>query len=754
MTTATSENFASCTFIKERLNSALTRLVREGSQLITQEAFTTLMREASILATREQTTQVYDAFAAYGILIESGEGQCIDLDLLIRTDFKSRGRNCEPRSIGVVAPENRRILRAIAQKWMVVRSALATEVAVTMTKFTEVIRKVGIHISTSDAQSTWRFCISGSGAPSVSGVAVPSLSIAQLESVICSHMDERSSPPTCLAAVMRGVPLPRRLRRESDANVARAPTSLKLIMNQDTPQAKDSSNYSSVRRAHVLPWQLAEHECNSNIHQRLARSVAALPANNWTAMVLELKQGARKGSGCVTRSLLREALLIAGLHLGTLEIDLAWTQAVIAATAAGASGAADGIMSVGDLFKWLGGEADLRFRTAQAEGGFKPMTANSPPTTPQKNEKGLEVPAAVLPDSTLVNQSANWDDFADHRLSLSQDLVSPALETEIITSPSTETIPSHQLVALRHRASAIATKLWPSLRCLINVEYPPPPESGNRRVNKALCASSEIRTSLISISGKNDALNLTTGCRGVESGNGAIPLVPQCIHNNISSKTLEYVEDQKNEAMLRLSIVKHLYQHRAEIALLIRRIYGSCSGGLIIRDFCHQLHAYLVNRIAVVEHPLGWNIVWRLVCDMAGIGYNCCPDTSRIQFSSVTAFLDAELATLSHSSYSQHHQALKRKLFDCPNIRGERIRLLALTPSLRQRLGSLKGFIEGITYSSDLTVSVSECVVLVESVGLAISAAEARYVLLNCGGDGIQCEAPLHLIIQFLSTVL
>ena len=669
-------------------------------------------------------------------MTEPGIGQCIDLD---RTDFKSRERHCE-RS----RDAHCRILLAIAQKWVEVRRSLAREVIVTMTEFIELIRKVGIQLSTSDAQSTWRFCVRGAGAPSVVGVAAPSLSIAQLESVICSHMDDRSSPPACLAAVMRDNPLPRRLRREPDANLAVASPSLKLIMNQDTPRAHDSLSYSTVRLVHVLPWQSAEHSCNSNIHQRLARSVAALPTNSWTTMVLKLQQVASNGGGCVTRSLLREALLIAGLHLGTHEVDLAWTQAAIAARA-DTSGAAEGVMSVNDLFKWLGGEADLRFRTTQAEGGSKPKvesTADSPPIAPQMNEKGLEVFSALPLDFSLVNQSAKWDDFADHRLSLSQELVSPALET-VNALPTT--ISSHQLVALRHRASTITTEQWPSLRCLINVDYPPPPESGMRRVNY-FGAPGEIRTSPISISDKN------ISCHGDESGNGAIPPDPHSHNNdNISSKALKYVEDR-----LRLTIVKHLYQHRAETALLIRRIYGSCSSGLSIRDFCHQLHTYLVDRITDVEHPLGWDIVWRLVCDMAGIGYNCCPDTSRIQFSNVTAFLDAELAILSHSSDSQHHQALKRKLFDCPNIRGKRVRLLALTPSLRQRLScmkSTKGFIVG-QHTSDLTVSVSECPDLLESVGLVVSAAEVRYVILNCGGDGIKCEAPLHQLIQFLSTIL
>jgi len=266
------------------------------------------------------------------------------------------------------------------------------------------------------------------------------------------------------------------------------------------------------------------------------------------------------------------------------------------------------------------------------------------------------------------------------------------------------------------------------------------------------------------------------------------------------------------EEQQRAAITSLLYKQRAQTALLFRRLFSAApaDSGLRCVDLCDQLLEYLHDRAphlgigiatslslplsqAEKQHerlhqPLDRGVVWRLVCDMAGLGYSKDQESARIRFADVAAFLeraqgeaekDAMGVTASTSSLAskQTTQAtqtqqpssaqldfsLKKKLFESKDVRGERLRLLALSPPLRQRLRHSRVFANtGIDV--DGPVTAAELGQLVESIDLPLSAAECRYVLMHCGvssqglnvdeNPGLEGAAPLHLVILFLSRYL
>ena len=276
-----------------------------------------------------------------------------------------------------------------------------------------------------------------------------------------------------------------------------------------------------------------------------------------------------------------------------------------------------------------------------------------------------------------------------------------------------------------------------------------------------------------------------------------------------------------DEAYQRTAICALLLRQRAQAALLFRRLFSSSSSastvGIRGGDLTDELHSFLLDRISQLQvgPKLDRAVVWRLVCDMVRAPYSAEENAVRVTFDDAMEFLsatkneaqqggqtapnspvavkaskappaaagaaagaaaagkraNASLApavaftvplggSAAHLQASPHLDfAIKKKLTDSKDVRGQRLRLLALSPTLRQRL-RLARIARAHAEPDSPSLSLAECVELFASVDMLLSTSEARYAMQRCeetqGGLGAQGEfaAQLHNVVLFLSEFL
>lgn len=249
-----------------------------------------------------------------------------------------------------------------------------------------------------------------------------------------------------------------------------------------------------------------------------------------------------------------------------------------------------------------------------------------------------------------------------------------------------------------------------------------------------------------------------------------------------------------SESQQRNDIIAVLYNQRAQTALLFRRIFAaSPSTGIKCRALCDELVVFFDTRQFLCGAVDGM-IMWRLVCDMAGVGYSVDPDSAHIKFSDLTKFLEtargregsttavvssaaSAAPTTSHSANAKKNPPsahidfeLKRKLSDSKDVRGERLRLLACSHTLRQRLQTMRpseSRSQGEMFPEEEieadTANLSECQKLLESIDVHATNAEMRYIFMHSsppsdsGNSAFSVGKPyakLHNVILFLSKCL
>jgi len=201
-------------------------------------------------------------------------------------------------------------------------------------------------------------------------------------------------------------------------------------------------------------------------------------------------------------------------------------------------------------------------------------------------------------------------------------------------------------------------------------------------------------------------------------------------------------------------------KHRAQIALLFRNTAASLNAeGVTCKRLCDELERYLQN-CRSGSPPLSRAVVWRLVCDVAGVAYDLDSESALVKFLEFTQFLDrtgslsSSKAANSTRDHSQLDLSIKNKLCDCRNIKGQRLRLLSLSTILRQRMRTLRG------HDASDDCSAADTAKLLESVNLHLSADELRRVMEQAnsgeGGAGfaVETSAQLHRVVLCLSGYL
>jgi hypothetical protein len=252
-----------------------------------------------------------------------------------------------------------------------------------------------------------------------------------------------------------------------------------------------------------------------------------------------------------------------------------------------------------------------------------------------------------------------------------------------------------------------------------------------------------------------------------------------------------------------------LLRQRAQTALLFRRLFSSSTSARTVGirgcDLTEDLYSFLLDRLNQLQvgNKLDRAVVWRLVCDMVRAPYGAEESAVRVTFDEAMAFLSATRdasqggptapsspvavkaapaagkranahpipavaftvplgATAAPLSASPHLDfAIKKKLTDSKDVRGQRLRLLALSPTLRQRLRLARIACAHVEPDSP-SLSLTEAVELFASIDVLLSTSEARYAMQRCEQTGEagtvvgagEFTAQLHNLVLFLSEFL
>jgi hypothetical protein len=253
-----------------------------------------------------------------------------------------------------------------------------------------------------------------------------------------------------------------------------------------------------------------------------------------------------------------------------------------------------------------------------------------------------------------------------------------------------------------------------------------------------------------------------------------------------------------------------LLRQRAQAALLFRRLFSSSTSastvGIRGGDLTDDLYSFLLDRLNQLQvgNKLDRAVVWRLVCDIVRAPYGAEESAVRVTFDEAMAFLSATRdasqggptapsspvavkaappaagkranahpipavaftvplgATAAPLPASPHLDfAIKKKLTDSKDVRGLRLRLLALSPTLRQRL-RLARIARAHIEPDSPSLSLTEAVELFASIDVLLSTSEARYAMQRCEQTGEagtvvvagEFTAQLHNLVLFLSEFL
>ena len=173
-----------------------------------------------------------------------------------------------------------------------------------------------------------------------------------------------------------------------------------------------------------------------------------------------------------------------------------------------------------------------------------------------------------------------------------------------------------------------------------------------------------------------------------------------------------------------------LTKHRANIAFLFRKL--SLPGSRIV-DYSIKCRSFAD---ALLQPPVELKLsrwqAWKLVCQICGnISIHSDFDTATILFSDVMKYL--ELCQVGGLEAQLIPQILSEKLYLSNTVKGDRIRLLAQTPVLRQRVrqqqerrGAIGGSWEGPRAADSLTAQ--DVRNLLSTIDVDLTAHEAMFV--------------------------
>lgn len=214
-------------------------------------------------------------------------------------------------------------------------------------------------------------------------------------------------------------------------------------------------------------------------------------------------------------------------------------------------------------------------------------------------------------------------------------------------------------------------------------------------------------------------------------------------------------------------VIAVLQTKRANLALVFRRLAAMSdhSSGLVkLHDFGKALPDLVSGNVGALL-KVQPDVCWQAVCDIAGRPYTSDPNASSnvIHYNDVVRFLDkAQRDAENGLNGAQIMRSLKDKCFRSRDLAGDKLKLITLTPQLRQRqkqrVLTNRSRSKGVTGASNSYefVNAHDLIDLFASIDLHISTSEARWLCDQSatGDDKIGMLEPttrLSSVVQWIS---
>jgi len=239
--------------------------------------------------------------------------------------------------------------------------------------------------------------------------------------------------------------------------------------------------------------------------------------------------------------------------------------------------------------------------------------------------------------------------------------------------------------------------------------------------------------------------------------------VPVQIHANTSPAVAD----------MSAAVVDVLQQKRAALALLFRRLTaanagpaastnGSVGAGLVtLRAFSETISSLVGGQLGarLASDP---QVTHKIACDIINAPYTCDASVATVHYTDVICHLDAVLGEQQRGDMdSSILRRLKDKCHVATALRGEKLRLLMLTPQLRQRLKQrfLAGKSLGYQGSGNRDqCSAQDLVDVFECIDLHLSPLEAKFLCTATGDDALdgsrtalEAGTSLGAVVRYLS---
>ena len=221
------------------------------------------------------------------------------------------------------------------------------------------------------------------------------------------------------------------------------------------------------------------------------------------------------------------------------------------------------------------------------------------------------------------------------------------------------------------------------------------------------------------------------------------------------------------------AVVDVLQQKRAALALLFRRLTaanagpaastdGSVGAGLVtLRAFSETISSLVGGQLGarLASDP---QVTHKIACDIINAPYTCDASVATVHYTDVICHLDAVLGEQQRGDMgSSILRRLKDKCHVATTLKGEKLRLLMLTPQLRQRLKQrfLAGKSPGYQGSGNRDqCSAQDLVDVFECIDLHLSPLEAKFLCTTTGDDALdgsrtalEAGTSLGAVVRYLS---
>ncbi len=224
-------------------------------------------------------------------------------------------------------------------------------------------------------------------------------------------------------------------------------------------------------------------------------------------------------------------------------------------------------------------------------------------------------------------------------------------------------------------------------------------------------------------------------------------------------------------------VLNELQEKRHSLALLFRRLFshdtdntmsndaqgdksdGKVSGAIRLCDFATELPNVVSTNTSEIlrKDP---DLPMKVCCDIINASYNCDPQNTYVHISDVLSFLDAVKAEARRGDRSSIIlRQLKDKCHASTSLHGEKIRLLMLTPQLRQRLkrrfrsGKSLGFSVSGPAMQD-HCGYQDLMEVFTTIDVHLTHEEAKYLCLQtCDDEGcsnLEVGTTLGSVIRYL----